>query len=341
MPIGSGTEFSGKMRGAARSITSLFIICVVSLATFLLYRTLSSYHYHEIVASVTSIPLSRLLSATAFAASSYVCLTLFDVLALRYIRHALPYRKVALASFCSLSLGHNIGFAALSSGTIRYRFYSRLGLRTEEIAKIIVFCGVTVGLGLSTLTGITLALRPDIAQDVLRVNRGLIYGACTLSLAIPVAYAFFASLLRSPVRVWNWSFGMPVPALAVAQIAVGTLNFALVAACLHQALSAVSEIPYVAVVSVYVIANVATLITHVPGGLGVIESVVLFLLPKAQLVGAVLVFRFVYFLLPLVMGGALFVIAELQLRMLRDSGGAHSSHSARAAKAPATPREPG
>src|SRR3712207_8967800 len=47
----------------------------------------------------------------------------------------LSYPKVALASFVSLSLGHNIGFAGLSSGAIRYRFYSRAGLTAEEVAK--------------------------------------------------------------------------------------------------------------------------------------------------------------------------------------------------------------
>ncbi|HEX9903682.1 MAG TPA: UPF0104 family protein, partial [Propylenella sp.] len=119
-------------------------VAVIALAAFLLYRTLSRYDYDELVQSIASIPPFRLATALLFAAASYLCLTGFDALALRYVGHPLPYRKVALASFVSLSLGHNIGFAALSSGTIRYRFYSREGLTAEEVAKVIVFCGTTV-----------------------------------------------------------------------------------------------------------------------------------------------------------------------------------------------------
>ena len=114
--------------------SALVAFLAVSLAAFLLYRTLSRYSFEELVASVTAVPMQRLLAAGGFAAASYLCLTGFDFLALRYVGRP-PYRQAALASFTSLSLGHNIGFAALSSGAIRYRFYSRWGLRTGEIAR--------------------------------------------------------------------------------------------------------------------------------------------------------------------------------------------------------------
>jgi uncharacterized membrane protein YbhN (UPF0104 family) len=323
-----------------RKLTPLFVSAVIALAAFLLYRTLSRYDFDELVASIASIPGSRLAMGIAFAASSYVCLGFFDLLALRYVGHKLPYRSVALASFCSLSLGHNIGFAALSSGTIRYRFYSRFGLRAEEIAKVILFCGVTVGLGLATLAGIALAMRPELAEDVLRLDRKVIHSVALLSLAVPVAYVSVAAVVRFPLRFRRWSVGMPSPPVAIAQVAVGTLNFGLVAACLHQAVLGAADIPYVSIASVYVIANVATLITHVPGGLGVIESVVLFLLPQAQLIGAVLVFRFAYFLLPLALGGSLFALTELRLRLSNRSVATDARRLKHATKFPAATGEP-
>ena len=138
---------------------TLIAILAVSLAAFLLYRTLSRYSFEELIASVAAVPTSRLAAAGGFAAASYLCLTGFDYLALRYVGRPLPYRKAALASFTSLSLGHNIGFASLSSGAIRYRFYSRWGLRAGEVAKVILFCGVTVGLGLMLLGGAALLIR--------------------------------------------------------------------------------------------------------------------------------------------------------------------------------------
>src|SRR5215212_9779204 len=138
-------------------------VAVIALAAALLYHTLSGYSLDEILQSIKAIPLPHLLLAGLFAAASYFCLSWFGWLALRLARHPLPYRRCALASFCSLSLGHNIGFAALSSGAIRYRFYSRWGLRPGEIAKVVIFCGVTVGIGMLTLAGIALTLRADLA----------------------------------------------------------------------------------------------------------------------------------------------------------------------------------
>jgi len=107
---------------------------------------------------------------------------------------------------------------------------------------------------------------------------------------------------------------MPPPRLALAQLAIGPINFAMVAACLHQTLSGMGDVSYLAVAAVYVIANVTALISHVPGGLGVIETVVLYLLPGANVVAALIAFRAIYFLLPLCIGGPLFAVTELLLR---------------------------
>lgn len=100
----------------------LALVVVLCLAAFLLYRALSQYSFEEIVASLRTIPLSRLLLALFFAFCSYLCLTGFDALGVRYAGKPLPYWKTALTSFVSLSIGHNIGVAALSSGAVRYRF---------------------------------------------------------------------------------------------------------------------------------------------------------------------------------------------------------------------------
>lgn len=110
---------------------------------------------------------------------------------------------------------------------------------------------------------------------------------------------------------------------------VGPINFAYVAACLNEGISAVAEDVYLGVASAYVIANVTALISHVPGGLGVIESVVVFLLPGADLIGALVAFRFIYFLLPLALGGSLFVVAEVASRRSRPGSKAATQKSRR------------
>jgi hypothetical protein len=285
-------------------------IVVTLLAAFLLYRTLSNYRLDEIIAAVWAIPFTRIALAGAFAAASYLCLTGFDWLALRYVEHPLRYRYVALASFVSLSLGHNIGFAALSSGAIRYRFYSRRGLSVGEIAKVILFCGITVGLGLAVLGGAALLLRSDIAMQMSGLGRAVTLTVGIACLAAPTGYLILAALVKRPLQIRNWRLEMPPFGLAAAQLIIAPLNFACVTACLHQTLLAVADLSYLTVAAAYVIAAASALITHVPGGLGVIETVVLYLLPEGRFIGALIMFRVIYFLVPLCLGAVAFALAE-------------------------------
>lgn len=306
-------RFSARRSQAGRGWVPLVAAGLVALAAFLLYRALSRYSSDQLIASVMAIPSWRLASAGAFVAGSYLCLTGFDWLALRYVGRPLPYRKAALASFISLSLGHNIGFAGLSSGAIRYRFYSRWGLSAGDVAKMVLFSGVTVGLGLLILGGIALLARGDLAGEITGLSRTVIASLGLLCFVLTGCYVA-AAWGQYAIRVRGVEMKMPPMRLVMAQLVVGPLNFACVAGSLYEALAAAVSTPYLGVASVYVIATLTSLISHIPGGLGVIESVVMFLLPAANVIGAVLVFRFLYFLVPLALGGVLFAVVEIAFR---------------------------
>jgi glycosyltransferase 2 family protein len=307
----------------------VLIVAAVGVAGVLLYRSLREYSLDELLASLRSFPLARLGLAAAFAALSYLCLTGFDMLALRYVGRPLPYPKAAIASFTSLSIGHNVGVSALSSGAIRYRFYSRWGLSLADVAKLIVFCGVTVGLGITLLGGITTLANPGLAQKTTGLSLPVVIALGSVCLAVCAGYLALAAWRTKPFRFRKWSFEFPSPQLAAAQLVVGALNFACVAACLHQALAATVEVGYLQTATVYVLANASWLMSHVPGGLGVLESVILVLLPQGKIISALLVFRFVYFLAPLALGLATLLLSELLIRGRKDAG-ARSANSAAA-----------
>jgi uncharacterized membrane protein YbhN (UPF0104 family) len=292
-------------------ILHALVACAVLVACWLVYRALSQYSWEEIRASLAEIPPTDFALALAFAACSYCCLTFFDFLALRYVGKPLSYPRTALASFTSLSIGHNVGVAALSSGAVRYRFYSRWGLTTEDIAKLIMFCGVTVGLGLVTLAGLCLVLFPGTAGRV----AGLGAAASTLlgagCLMVGAAYLALAFFVRGEVKVRSWRFALPVPRLAILQIIVGTTNFAFVAACLYQLLGGGAG--YMETTAAYVVGNLTALVSHVPGGLGVLEATIRFLLASSATIGALVAFRAVYFFIPLPLGLVCLVTSEALL----------------------------
>jgi len=301
----------------ARHWSKLAGLAGVVIAGTLLYRTLGGYSLQEILASIAAVPLTRLAAAAGFAAASYACLTGFDYLALRYAGRPLAYRKAALASFTSLSLGHNIGFAALSSGAIRYRFYSRWGLAPEDVVKVVLFCAATVGLGLMALVAAAFLIDGDAVARLTGLGRAAVVAIGCASLVSIVAYISAAAVVKRSLTIRTWRFRMPSTGLAVGQVAIGGLNFACVAASLHQTIAAVTEASYPAVAAAYAIANTGTLLAHAPGGLGVIEAVVIHLLPGSGLIGAVLVFRFVYYLAPLALGVVAFGASELVLGRTR------------------------
>lgn len=112
---------------------------------------------------------------------------------------------------------------------------------------------------------------------------------------------------------------MPSASLALGQLLIGPPDFAPVAACPHQAIGGTHGVPYLAVVAVYVIADVAIPIRRVPGGLGIIESVVLTFLSGEIVVGGFIVFSVTYYFVPLILGAIMVALSELPLPRRRIS----------------------
>ena len=303
-----------EIRMIRRVLPTLIVIAIVTIMAVLLYRTLSRYDFADIQSALIAIPASRIALAGLFAAASYLCLTGFDALAVRYVGHPLPYHQTAIASFIALSIGHNVGLAALSSGAIRYRFYSRWGLSNAQVAKVIVFCGVTVALGLTTLGGLALLLHGPIATTATGLHHSSVIAIGIMLLVVPLAYVLLPLFYRGSVGIRRWSMEVPSAPMAMGQVFIGTLNFAMVAASLYQILAADSDVDYVTVAAAYVIANTIAISSHVPGGLGVLEGTILLLLPGAPVFAALIAFRAVYFFIPLLIGAPSFLIAELAMR---------------------------
>ncbi|MBW9086915.1 UPF0104 family protein [Rhizobium wenxiniae] len=306
-----------------KHILQLAVLAAVCIAAFLVYRSIGRYTFDEVADAAQAIPLVRLGGALVFVAASYLCLTGFDTLAVRYVKRPLAWRQTALASFCALSIGHNVGMAALSSGAVRYRFYSRWGLTGGEIAKVIGFCGITVGLGLSSLAALVLVLDLGPDTDLFGIRQETRVAAGLACLVLPLAYLLLC-VFKIPVRLRKWRLDPPTPGVAMAQIGIGTLNFACVAAAIHQLMAVFGDITYFEVAGAYVTANVASLMSHVPGGLGVLEATMLGILPGVEIIGALVAFRVLYFFVPLIIGLPTFLVSEAYYRRRPTSFSKHS-----------------
>jgi uncharacterized membrane protein YbhN (UPF0104 family) len=306
------------IRASRKMLQASLVVVAALIGIALIAHSLRQYNPAQLADAIERFPSVRMLTAMGFAAGSYFCLTFFDYLGLRYAGCGLPWRKAALASFTSLSLGHNIGFSALSAGVLRYRFYSRWGASAEQVVKVIFVSATSVAVGLATLAGLAVLVDPAAVQ----LPDGMPHLAipAIVFFVVPIGYVAACLVLRRSHVYKGATLQLPSPRIACLQVVVGTLNFLCVAACLQQCLLAVHDVGFTRVAAAYVAGNIATIMTHVPGGLGVLETVVQFVVGKQGVIIPLLMFRLIYFIIPLVLGSALLIGSETYFK----------SHAARA-----------
>lgn len=290
----------------AKAVT---IVAVVG-GGYLLYRNLSRYSFADLVQSIYAIPLSDGLMSFGFVVLSYLALAAFDGSALVYLKRRIAPPRILLASFTALSIGHNVGISLLSSAAVRYRYYTRWGLTAAEVGQLVVFCGFTVALGIATLAGITMII-PLGNREIQGLGGAevvTIVGAAIL--LFPVAYVIGARYLPRHFRIRNCDVRVPDWRVALAQVVIGTVNFTFVAASLYFLLRHSADIHFIDVARGYAIANMLAIISHVPGGLGVLEAGLLYALPGEVPFGVLIAFRILYFFIPLATGLPLFLLTE-------------------------------
>jgi glycosyltransferase 2 family protein len=315
--------------------TYAMLVVGFGLAAWLLYQVFREYSLSEIVQSVRDIPPANLALALVFAFLSYLCLTGFDWAGVRYVRNDLPYPKIALASFVALSIGQSVGLSGLSSGALRYRYYAHWGMSGEDVAKIVLLSGVTVGIGMAVLAGIVMVVNPADAAAVLRLQESVVIVIGVACLASTLLYVALAAFLRTPLKIRTWSFQMPTWQIAVAQVVIGTVNFAFVSACLWQVMAASADVSYLKAATAFVLANVAILITHAPGGLGVLEATVRHVMGDQASIGSLVAFRVIYFFIPLFIGLPLSLVVEAVFKARKGGGEAQAGADTRTVAEPA------
>ena len=296
-------------------ISSLIGLTLFIAALFWLHHALGEFHYRQVLQHLQSISSRQILFALLLTALSYLVLTAYDHLAIAYVQHPLPRGRITLASFISYAFSNTVGLSLLTGGSLRYRFYSAWGLATEEVARVLAFTTGTFWLGLFTLGGVLLVAPPTgsalpggsvplfVPSDRCHPSDpGRLLSSCRL----PVPPPFPAEIVGiHPPRRCAWP---------VRQLLIGPLDWALAGSTLYVLLPPAAHLSLGEFLALYLVAQTAALISHVPGGLGVFETlIVLFLpdIPAPQLLGSLLIFRGIYYLLPL--GAATVLLAGIEI----------------------------
>ncbi len=293
--------------------TGLLILALLVGALVILHRWLDQYSIGDIRRAMAGIGTAQLTWAALAAALSYWLLTLYDVLALHHLRRDLPYRWVAFTAFTSYAFSHSLGFASIIGTTVRYRLYAPLGLGAVDVAQVTLFVVTTFTIGLAVVMPIVMLLDPT-ALKALHLEPG----AATLlgvgALVVLGAYVLAGAWIRRPFLLWGHAIAFPRPSVALGQLVLGLCDLSLAAGVLYLCLPASETVGYMDVVVAFGLALVAGIISHVPGGLGVFDAIVLVTLtpemPGNDVMAGLLTFRLIYYLAPLVLAGLMFGVLE-------------------------------
>jgi phosphatidylglycerol lysyltransferase len=300
-----------------RALVALSSVLVFCLALWVIQRALTEYDLADIARAFHHIPSQAIWLAVGASGLSYAVLTGFDSLAMRYVGGDLPYRKIALASFLAQAISHSTGFAALTGTSIRYRLYSGAGISGGDVARIVGFCALTFGLGATATVAAAMILESHPIALAFKLPRPLVQGLGWAVLVGLTGYLAVTARGARVVKVWRWSIPLPSWKMTAAQTLLAALDLGLAAYALHVLLPALGTPHLLAFVGLYAVAILAGVVSHVPGGLGVFEGLMVLLLPgvpAAQVLGALVVYRLIYNILPLVIAALILGGVELWAR---------------------------
>jgi phosphatidylglycerol lysyltransferase len=299
-----------------RALPPLVGLILFAAALLVLRKELHAATWHELTSDVLATPLAQLLAALLLTALNYVALTGYDLLAFAYIGNPLSRWYVAGASFLAYAIANSMGFAMLSGAAVRYRFYTRRGITAGELSRIVFSYSITFWLGLLALGGISLVVSPLPGAHELPAHE-LVVPAGWLLLLTSVAYLVAVVVRREPIRVFRFELPLPSPRIAFAQLGVSAVDWALAGAVLYVLLPK-SELSFLGLLGAFLAAQLLGLASHVPGGMGVFEGLMVLLLKPflspAQLLPALVVYRVIYYLVPLAIALVVLVADELRQR---------------------------
>lgn len=312
-PLAKRALYVTLLRRAGGPVLSVVLLC---LALWALHAMASEVTYRQIAGYVHALPNSDIALAVLLTAAGYVVMTLYDWFGLASVGRRLPARRVGLISFISYAFSNALGMSLLVSGSIRYRFYVQAGLSTGEVARVVLYTTLSFWLGLAALTGVTLLLvpiPPEVPLSGLRLPLAIVL------VLVPLAWFGVAVAVRRPVRIWRWAINTPTPVVAARQILTGALDWGLAAGVLYVLMPEAISGGFGHFLAIFVVAQMAGLISHVPGGLGVFEAVMLAGFGatgnhglEAPILGSLAAFRLVYYLLPLCVATVMVIWREVR-----------------------------
>jgi uncharacterized membrane protein YbhN (UPF0104 family) len=286
------------------------------LVAWLLVTQARAIEWNEVLATLANYPVHTLLVAAALALLSLTLYSSFDLLGRHYTGHTLRARTVMRVTFISYVFNLNMG-SLVGGVALRYRLYTRLGLNAGVITRVMTLSMLANWIGYLLLAGVIFGFHAPTLPPGWVIGSGGLQILGFVLLALALLYLLLCAVLRQRRFIfWGHELNLPSLRLAALQLGMGAANWLLMGGIVFVLLQ--QRIAFPTVVSVLLVAAVASVIAHVPAGLGVLEAVFIALLshqlPKHELLAALLAYRLIYYLAPLTLAAVLYLVAETRAK---------------------------
>ena len=294
--------------------TLLFFVGIV----LVLKQELSKYNIWDIITSLSTINKRNLNFAILLTFTGYLVIAHYDRVAFAAVKYRLQTIKILTTAFISYGISNNTGFALLIGGGIRSYIYSSYRVPKKNIAKVIAFSNFNFWLGLLAVGGITFTINPIPIPQLLQMIFLTVRPLGIIFLTLLSIYLYFSWQQKS-ITIKGEKLIIPSLFISLSLITISFLDRAIASSVLYFLLPSHTNISYGSFFGIYVLGITAGIMSNVPGGLGVFETVILYLLPKqatsSDILASLLAYRAIYFLLPLFISLVLLGFYEIKKRI--------------------------
>ena len=298
-----------RRHAALALVAVLFVLAIVAI-----HAEIRHLSVHKIYAELRALSFGQVLLALAGVAISYLAVTGYDTLALRYAGKPLVYARTAFASFTSYALSNTLGLPLLTGSAVRYRLYSSWGLAAKEIEILAVVTGVTLYVGALAIGGAGLLVEAPRFDAVFHIPAALAYALGAVCLIAVCAFLFLAGQGGRTRHIRSVAFTTPGLLVATGQLLVSMADWAGASLVLFAVLPPDTGLSYLAFLPVFVAACFLGGISGLPGGVGVFEAVILLMVPTENneaLAASLIAYRVLYYLIPLGVAAALLAMHQV------------------------------
>ncbi len=297
-----------------KKLTPLISLVLFVVAAIAVNHQIANYGWQNVLIDLFNCPTETLEQMLLMSVFGYVTLSGCEWIAIQYTGEKLDYKYILFGSFLSNAISHNVGSSLLSGGSIRYRFYRGWGLSKSAIAKITAFGTISYFLSAFTL----LIIAALTASRTMTLNGMLADGPLKLMLIVGTflvaGWLILSGFHKRHFQLGSFKISPPTPAIALQQITVGTLDLVIAAIVLYIPLLNITDISFSEFLIYYIAAQLIGLVSQVPGGIGIFESSFMLLagnrFPPEKLLAALIIYRIIYYIIPLILSGLLIVMYE-------------------------------